>query len=222
MPRIDKKINKKKQEKDLIKLYKELDRVRTTVWRSEMVELDKPRFAGFRRFFVLRDDILKRKDAKDIQQILDRINCECYSKSKDFSFYDTQDRWGTVRQKLGTLSEKQWEQLPNNQKKFFWETWHGRLRCKQYIFQFPWMFVYKIRRRYVKKVPLLSPEMESRLAELHSKIFEQDYLWPRISKLMGFRMGSKWDDYDIRKEDFVERFLDEAIDEANYPDEIED
>jgi hypothetical protein len=215
MSRLDRKASKEKQEKDLKKLYRELDKLRSAIYRMEKVELPEPRFGGFKRFYVLRDDVARRKDAKDIQGILDKINSSVTSKTKDFSRCDTLDKSGKTSQSTKKLSVKEHAQLSPHQQTFFFKYWSGKQRCYKLEFLYPWMLVFKIKRFYITHVPLLSPDMESRIQEIQNKITKNNW-WPRIYKMMGWRMYS-WD-YNLPKIKLVEKLVDDAINETKYED----
>ncbi len=216
--RDNKKVSKEKKEKEYLKIFRELKNLRHSIYSLEKVELPKPRFNGYKRFYILREDITRRKDAKDIQQILDKISTTAYSKTKDFSYYNIEYKYDKYniylnRQHLKSLTQKQFDELNPHQKTFFYKSWDGKSNCNRYYFFLEWMFVFKIKQHYITHVPMLVPEMESKLSELENKI-EKHNLWPRIYKALGGRYRDYEENFIKRK--LYEEFLDDSINEVYY------
>ncbi len=180
------KNGKQKQKIDLRRLYKKYQDVWDAIFKLPRIKLDKPRFAGYKRFFVLREDIANRKDARELREILFLINNVRYSRIKDFSEHDIEDPPWNYKQKIKTLDEKQFNKLNPHQKKFFWRTEkvsHRKIIVR-YVFQFPYYFVYKIKHHYITEVPLIVPELESLRKEITNKI-DDNNLWPKIDHMLG-------------------------------------
>jgi hypothetical protein len=71
-------------EKKLLRLHKE----RKQIWQQQRnlgyVDVHPPIVKGWKRFFVLREDVVRCKDALFYQNILDKINKTEYCNRKDF------------------------------------------------------------------------------------------------------------------------------------------
>ncbi len=79
-----KRLQKKELEKQLFRNYKELRRIRKEQWNLGYIDLVPPVQKGWKRFFVLKEDVAKTKDALFFQQIIDKINKPQFSFRKDF------------------------------------------------------------------------------------------------------------------------------------------
>lgn len=66
-------------DKKLIKLYHEERAISRQIWNLGYEELKPPVQRGWKRYFVLREDTIRSKDAKFFQSILDKINTVQYS-----------------------------------------------------------------------------------------------------------------------------------------------
>mgnify|MGYP007082080505 CR=1 FL=1 len=111
---------RKQQEKELRRLNKEY----ITAWRLSndkgYYQEIEPVQRGWIRFFVLRDDIKNRKDARDIQQVLDRINVTIYCHRYDFLTRN----WKTkkmvpMEHRLKTLDDANYQKLSEKHKSYF-------------------------------------------------------------------------------------------------------
>lgn len=216
-----KRFTKEKETKKIRKIYQTMSEMRDAMWHLPMITLDKPRFVGWQRFFVLRDDIANRKDAREFREILDMINTTVYSRTKDFSHYDIEDQPNKYSayqhsflrgQHLKTISHKQYEKLNEFKKKWFGECWEPRGNYKYYRFNPSYFFVYKIKRHYVTQVPVLDTELESKITELQNKIRTHN-LWPKIHKIMGWKMYKAYD-YNSRRFSFIDKMIKQAVQEV--------
>lgn len=72
------------REKSLLRLYRELDALRTQRRELGFERLDPPVMRGYKRYFVLRAEVARSREAKFFQGILDRINTTAYSSRRDF------------------------------------------------------------------------------------------------------------------------------------------
>lgn len=123
------------------------------------IELPKPRFAGYEKFYVLRDDIARREDSWVFQQIIDKFGKTVKSKTKDFTYYD----W-TLRKKLvarpgiRAITIREFEALHPQVKKHFYkseakEDWD--FRSREYMYRCSidqYYFSEKIRKYYITRV----------------------------------------------------------------------
>lgn len=213
-----KRFTKEKQNRDIRRLWTKFEKMRDDLWHLPKITLDKPRFAGWKRFFVLRDDIARRKDAKEIRAVLELVNETRYSKTKDFSIHDSDQRIYGYRQHITNLSEKQYDKLNEAQKKFFVKDWDGRKKFVFYSFYPTYFFVFKIKRHYVTEVPVLDAELESRIKELQNKITKNN-LWPKIHKVMGWKMYKGYD-WNAPRFRFIDKMVKQAVEEVYFIDPI--
>jgi hypothetical protein len=167
---------KEAQEKLLISLHKE----RRQLWQQQRnlgyVELNPPIVKGWKRYFVLRDDVARSKDAAFYQGILDKINkVECCNR-KDFKrrtkYIRRRKEWKPVEQTV--KQSEHWEFVKLNftekekilfEEKYVKRQWKKEL-VRVYVFKEQWRFVLRIRQNIVTKVKLLDVELERRLKEI--------------------------------------------------------
>jgi hypothetical protein len=212
----DIKILKEKKSKDLRALYRRLRALQDAIYDLPKIKLDKPRFVGYKRYYFLRDDIVRRKDANVFRSILEKLNTTVYSRKKDeFGRYDFDNPPFDVKQRIKTLSLKSYEKLtPELQKHFIKITnWDWRKKESRYEFLHPYMFVLKIKHNYITEVPILDKDMESEIGRLETKI-KRENLWPKIDKLLGVR--NRRDDWDLNtsKNRLMDRLWNQDI--VNY------
>ena len=79
-----KRLQKEDFDKRLIQIHKQEE----TLWNNRrklpMVPLEQPYQKGWKRFFVLREDVRRCNKAAFYQQLLDKINTVQYSNDKNF------------------------------------------------------------------------------------------------------------------------------------------
>lgn len=205
---------KQAKELELKRLHRNLQKLWRSVLNLGTVELPKPRMMGWKRYFVLRPDFARRKDGKEILEVLEKINTFVYSRTKDFSRYDYDDRPFNEKQRVKSLSKKVWDTLTPQKKAFFYPSKHRDFRKSEirYVFDFPdYSLLHKVKRHYITHVPILDSELESQIDELENKVRTQN-LWPKIYKLMGWSRRNRYDE-DFRMK-LKEILLDEAIMDA--------
>ena len=92
-----KRLKKEAFDKKLIVLRKELLAIRRRDRELGYEELSPPVQRGWKRVFVLRDELTRGKDAKFLEGILEKINTTKYSWRKDFK----KKRRHNYRRKIG-------------------------------------------------------------------------------------------------------------------------
>lgn len=213
-----KRFTKEKNDREVRRLFTKFNKMQHDLWHLPKITLDKPRFVGWQRFYVLRDDISRRKDVKDIRAVLDMVNTTRYSKTKDFSQHDAYQHIYPSKQCTANLSDKQFEKLNEIQKKFFYKEWNGKKKYTYWSFYPQYFFVFKIKRHYITEVQVLDAELESRIQEIQNKIIKLN-LWPKIHKLMGWRMYKGYD-YNAPRFRFIDKMVKKAVEEVYFTDPI--
>jgi len=134
---------------------------------------------GWKRFFVLRDDVARSKKAEFYENILQKINTTMLSYRKDFmkkkrkfgrKIYVAKEQYLQRLQdwefkRMGfTEAEMQLFDVVHNYDK------RGRLSIR-YVFREPWRFVLRIRPNMIDKVRKIeSLEVEARLKAIHDYV----------------------------------------------------
>ena len=184
-----------RRDKELLRLEREYSRLSRARWNAPLVPLEHPFASGWIKSFVLREDILRRKDATIFRRILYAVNDRVYSRNRQFVRKD--GRSIVLRPKI--LTVKVWRGLgwPESYKKHFqFGCWTEGRRSRfvrpitGYKLAEPWMLVEKIEPYIVTKVQADFPEIRRRLAEIEAQ-FSRTQAWPRLARLHG-RSHSRW------------------------------
>ena len=160
-----------------------LNRERKNIWKKQRAlgfeELNPPIMRGWKRFFVLREDVARSKEAAFYEAILDKINTVKTSNRKDFKKKKNRfgrKNWIVRTQELlqPTHSELVKLKLTEKELLLFNET---LVRCKyrkglvpKFVFKEPWRFVLTIKVNWITKVRIVDAELENRDLEI------RDYL----------------------------------------------
>ncbi|KAA2245334.1 hypothetical protein F0L74_05060 [Chitinophaga agrisoli] len=179
-------------DKQLLKVKRDMYRLRDARRNQEWVALQPPIMRGYLRHFVLRADVAASKQAAFYQGILDRINTEQHSYRKDFRV--KKKRWGKKtwkirEQQLQRPLDREFRRMnftaaeaalfeeretPEHKRKY-----HGAT----YVFREPWRFTLRVRPNMITKMQLLDEQVESDLKRLENYV-ERNGLRPRLDRIM--------------------------------------
>jgi hypothetical protein len=182
---------KSKFQKTLKKKYKELVDISPNRMKPELVPLDTPIQRGYKRFFVLRDDVMRSKDVDFFSELLVKINTTQIHHSKKFV---TKKR--KLSKRIYVLKTQELKHIPiwewNNNAKYpmsdkersYFELREVYLKQinrveKKYVFTQPWRYVLKIAQNLITHAPLLDTLTLQRVAELDN-YFTNHNLLPSI------------------------------------------
>lgn len=178
------------------KQLRALDRERRDLWQKQRnlgwIELEKPVMRGWKRFFVLRDDVAESIHADFFKSILDKIGTVNFSSRKDFKAKKKRvKKWGYEANNQELLKPEAWQfkkmNFTEKERSFFEEKGilnKHRIWVTVYEFKEPWRFVLKVKPNMVTRTRVRNVEMESRVAELDN-YFGGNYLLPKLNKLYG-------------------------------------
>lgn len=189
--------NKKRaQHEDLHKQLMQLGKERRALWVQKQnlgwEPLVPPVQKGWKRLFVLRDDVARSKQAEFYAGILAKINTTQWSHRKDF--LKKKRAFGKKKcveqhQFLLKPCEHHFQKLDfsETEKKQFHEEWtyekaRGPL-IKRYVFNEPWRFVLKVRPNIIDKVRKTDPDIEARLHEIDN-YFDRNALNNVLGRLL--------------------------------------
>ena len=207
-------------EKKLIGLNKEWKTLRNQQFNMGWDPLIPPVQKGWKRFFVLRDDVARSRHSGFFQNILRKINTYDWSHRKDFMIRKRRcgrKKYGVKEQKLLQPWEWHFEKLGFNgyEKQMFHEEFHyekwNKGPIKRYVFTDPWRFVLKIKPNMITKIRRIDPELESRMQDINSYLVINDYKG-RLGRLMRGRYKGKelrWKNYGRHKE--VDQFKNKSL-----------
>lgn len=187
-------------DKQLIQLDKKRKELSRKKWNLGWEPLIPPVQKGWKRFFVLRDDVARGKHAEFFQGILNKINTTDWSHKRDFL---------VKRRKFGrkiyvVKPQKLLEPEAHHFKKLCFsereqQLFHIEYRTeklskelvKRYVFVEPWRFVLRIKPHMIEKVRIKDAELESQIQQLRNYIERRD-LQKRIDKILCNRYRYAW------------------------------
>lgn len=203
---VPRRLNRKATIEARDRKFRELEREHSLLWKARssapIVKLDKPYQKGFKKFFVVRDDITRRHDGNIIAEILKLINSTVYMQDEEF-VRKHKKRGKVVKQEivepqLHCISPHLWDKLgpsvTNRYKKYcsgltvkhIPTPYGGYSYTRGYFFLYPWMFVTKVEPHFITHVREVLPAVESRLGEIDN-YFDTRRVWRRLGKLQGWR-----------------------------------
>lgn len=185
------RLQKTDADKNLICLYKQLNKICDEIRNLGYEELVPPVQRGWKRTFVLRPDLEKSKDADFFKSLLEKINTIQYCPRRNFKI--KKKRRGKKvyverPQFIKDLQEFEYQRkiITDKGKSFFKEEWDysfSKTRpFKKYVFTEPWKFILKIEPNMITKVKILDPLLLQQQAEIE-KLFVQRNLYARLNSL---------------------------------------
>lgn len=157
-----------------------------------MVPLEEPYQSGWKRSFVLREDVARSGKAAFYAALLGKINTVMYSTDKGF------------KQKKRRFRKRVYVDTPQFLRAFYLHQWYNPNCCLsaeervhfhlveevrdklleyKYVFSEPWRYVLKIERNMITHVKLVDEVLEQRIAQLDNYI-ERRSLSPAMQKAM--------------------------------------
>ena len=222
---------KRMQYEDFDKRLLKIDRRQTELYRQRRnlgwEPLMPPVQNGWKRFFVLREDVATGKHKEFFENILSKINTCDWSHRKDFMV--KYRRFGTKKyrvKKQSLLRPCEWQfkrmDFTEDEKRFFYEVWETDCRkepVKRYVFSEPWRFVLRVRPNMIDKVKKRDALIEAEIHEIWNYLWRNRYL-RRLEKLTYGAERRNWRDHyeDPREKNFLKnkpipKILDELADE---------
>ena len=217
------------EEKKLLRLNREHIQIRRQQRDMGFIVLDPPIIKGWKRYFVLREDVTRSKEAIFYQNILDKINTTEYCKRKDFKkkpkFSRKRKNWELIEQTVMAPEHKDFVKMNFSEKekalfeeKFIKHKLKNEL-IKVFVFKEQWRFVLRVRQNIITKVKAVDAELKKRENEIW------DYLmcsnkWDQLSHLLGNRVSrwKKWGRRPKGKYDYKKKFLEDFLEEKNIVD----
>ncbi len=192
-----KRLQKKDFDKQLIQLDKQRAILNARKRNLPMVPLAQPYQKGWKRFFVLRNDVRQSPQAEFYEALLEKINTVQYNHDKSFKRKKKRKRWkrrSTYEEKPQQLKEftgYEWDHpkfnLSEKEKscfhfKEYWCASAGKMQTS-YVCTEPWRFVLVIKPHIIYEVKMIDEELEQEIKRLDNYI-DNHYLEPKISRLI--------------------------------------
>lgn len=183
----------------------QLDKRKSELWKQRkelpLIELERPYQRGWKRFFVLREDMKRDSRVEFYEELLGKINTVEYHHDKSFKRRKRRKaRYGYVakQQQLREFHQYSWEvnrmKLTEQEKCCFTrvETFDVKSRriALKYVFAEPWRYVLKIVPHMVTHQKPVNSEIECELARIENHI-DNYYLYYRIRRLTCGRSSRK-------------------------------
>jgi hypothetical protein len=188
---------KRMQHEDFEKKLLALHREQRELYKQERalgwIELKPPVMRGWKRFFVLREDVARSKHAAFFEGILNKINKVEYSSRKDFK---VKKRRGGKKvhvardQQLLRPDEYHFRKLGFSEKetqlfevRYVKEKWMKQPQ-KIFVFVEPWRFVLRVRPNMITRIRARDEQIERRKHYINS-FLEKNALQGKLSRLLG-------------------------------------
>lgn len=215
----------KDYEKKLLALNRELGQLYREKRNLGWVALHPPVMRGWKRFFILRDDVARGRNATFFSNILSRINTVQYSSRKDFKVKKRK-----TGRKIYVIKEQRLQQLCETQfnkfnftdaekqlfeEQYVKESWQKQ-PVKKFVFREPWRFVLRTRPNMITRIRARDETIEKRIHEI-SSFLERRGLNGKLNRLLSG--SAKWYRRAMRKKDknpFMNKSKEQFLDQHNY------
>ncbi len=190
---------------DFKKKLLKLDKERRKLWKEkheiDWVELDEPYQKGYKRFFILREDVARSSRADFFESLLRKINTIQYSDNRKFLKRKRKDRkkiWVEKEQNLRAICECAWNsnkmKLTEEEKCYFVrkEKYHAASKSKKisYVFIEPWRYVLKIIPHIITHYKPIDTELESKIKQIDNYL-ARNFLNDKLYKMKAGNLN-KW------------------------------
>lgn len=197
----------------------QLDKRRTALWQQKwllpLVPLEHPYQRGWKRFFVLREDLKHSPRIAFYETLLAKINTVEYHYDKEFKRKKRRKkRYGyeVKQQLLLEFSTYSWHankvNLTDEEKTCFTcvETFDARTKCidVKYVFTEPWRYRLKVTPHMVTHIKLMDMDIERELSYIDDHINNHN-LEPRINLLRRGRRY-RWNDWFCERTKYINKF----------------
>jgi len=217
---------KEKKAKRLRQLCEE----ETKLWASmrnrymdNLIPLDKPIFYGYKKFFVVREDYARRRDAMIYRRLCKCIQSVITSRDTDFMYKD----WKTgkmkpMEHKPRYYREVEFGKVPLDLQKYFRKVirtetiWFGKQVINYPIYELEkdFMFVPAMDKHYITHKRKIYPEIESRIEEIRKEIWDGGKNEAILRKMKGWGNGYEKGYDDIKRkieEDWLNKMAEAEV-----------
>lgn len=216
----------KDRDKGLLKLSRRQNKIYQEIRALGYEDVNPPYQQGWKRFFVLRDDTARSKQAEFFTGLLEKINTVQYSHRKDFKV--KRRRWGRKiyvdkPQYLMRLHHSLMNKLNLTEKEqlcFYLVTEYNTTRkCWVSAYQFiePWRYQLKVAPNMITRLKRISRDLELEKTSIQHHL-ERNCLRPRLNKLLHGRKrcGLKLQYQRAKENPFRNQSLATILDEHCY------
>lgn len=189
------------RDKQLLKRYKEEKQLRKQRNDLPWIPLEPPVQRGWKRSFVLRDDVARSKDAPLYERILTKINEVQYSHRRDFKKKQRSKgrKIHVVRdQQLKRLDSWEWNKCAFTPEEAAHFELVEELRpgprgglTYRYAFREPWRFVLRIQPNIITQTRQHDADLDVKIKAIDDYL-ERNNLWRRLDKLLHGGGYNRW------------------------------
>ncbi len=201
-----KRLQKKDQEKHLLSLHRERNRLSRQIRNLGYEPLIPPVQKGYKRIFVVREDVRIGRQGAFFAELLKKINSVQYSDTKAFT-KKKRRRGRKIRvpreQQLHVIHESEWRQkkLTEAEAVYFApvQVW-DRAGEPRTVYQFrePWRYVLRVVPNLITEVKIKDSLLEKQVAAIDRYLSFNDRQC-RQSRLLGRRVHHGWGDGELPK-----------------------
>ncbi|WP_162903024.1 hypothetical protein [Taibaiella koreensis] len=194
---------KEDRDKQLIRLQNRQEELLMARRRLPLTPLEEPYQRGWKRTFILREDVARSAAAAFYSNLLSKINTIDYAVNRSFKRRVKRKRnrkklYEVKPQHLRAFYSYEWSraQLSPEEKVLFYPKEYvdkGGKPYIQYVFAEPWRFVLQVRPNMITHVKTVDEVLEQELEQIDNHI-TQHHLGPRLNRIVwGCGWRSRWD-----------------------------
>jgi hypothetical protein len=165
---------------------------------GEWIDVE-PYQRGWIRYYALRDDAKNRRDAREMQQVLDMINTMEFCNNEKFLRRNWKtNKWEPIPQKPKYLTTQQYDALNEKHKSFFnkrefvettnFRGFKEKRLITAYVFHYDYYLVFRKEPNMVTQHWIPNQEIESRFGELKESM-QRNNLWTKMNKALHWSTG---------------------------------
>lgn len=198
-----KRLQKEDRDKQLIRIHRLQEKLLLQRRALPLVPIDEPYQKGWKRTFILREDVAVSIHAAFYRELLGKINTVMYSVDRSFKKRirrrNRKKLYEVIPQSLRAFYLWEWtssrNKLTDREKVHFhpetcWDK--GRkVSTVQYVFNEPWRFVLQVKPHMITHTRMVDEALEQQIQQLDNYI-QNRKLWPRMHRLINGKSYDRW------------------------------
>jgi hypothetical protein len=196
-------------DKKLIGLYKENQRLSKQKRDLPMIDLVPPIQKGWKRYFIVRDDVRRSRDGVFYENLLQKINTFQYHSEKSFKKKKRKESkriYVEIKQELRIVYPHELPKMKFSERElscFDYRIIHevnGRRIVSRfaYVLREPWRYTLRIRPNMIDKVQVHDAVLEQRIKQLNMVLYDNYENRGRMGKLRDWGYD-RWGDMERLK-----------------------
>jgi hypothetical protein len=196
-------------DKKLIRFYKEDRRLSKQKYDLPMIDLVPPIQRGWKRYFIVREDVRRSRDGGFYENLLQKINTFQYSPEKSFKRKKRKEGkriYIEIKQELRIVYPHELPKMKFTERElacFDYRIIHeinGRKIVSRfaYVFREPWRYTLRVRPNMIDKMQVHDAELEQRIKAVRMTLYDNYKNRGRIGKLRDWSYD-RWGDTEKEK-----------------------